>query len=408
MKFKETVKYLFGVIGSMAKLVMLTGKGGVGKSTTSAAVALHYSNQGYRTILVSSDPAHSTQDVLGVEVGFTPTPIKENLWAKNLNSQQQARAFFTELQDAMSNSFSKAIPVFDSEMLSDWANFPGMDEVFALEEIQSLTQGIDYDVVVFDTAPTGHTLKALTTPEAMNGFLLRILRMKAKIERMKSFLLKPSDTSKIADIVEDMTSKLENIKKLLRNQEFVSINLVSIPTEAAYQESRRTVQFLKAQGFQVSNIIVNGLIPNFGEETWKDAKRNKAVALLKMEYDLQQPYIAQYRNLTSGEDISLVGVSRLPFEPKAEKLGEFAKILFSGDNFDFSPEFATELSESDGEQMKLKLQFPYSDKVELFEDGYIVDGCLKKPIFDRFPELKVMKVKRKQKTATGATYSFEV
>ena len=68
-------------------------------------------------------------------------------------------------------------------------------------------------------------------------------------------------------------------------------------------------------------------------------------------------------NLAIGEDISLVGVSRLPFEPKAEKLGEFAKILFSGDNFDFSPEFATELSESDGEQMKLKLQFPYSDKI---------------------------------------------
>ena len=73
---------------------MLTGKGGVGKSTTSSAIALSYSNQGFKTLLVSSDPAHSTQDVLGVDVGFEPTPIKENLWAKNLNTQTQAKQFF--------------------------------------------------------------------------------------------------------------------------------------------------------------------------------------------------------------------------------------------------------------------------------------------------------------------------
>ena len=75
---------------------MLTGKGGVGKSTTSAATALKFSNEGYRTLLVSSDPAHSTQDVIGVDVGFKPTLIKENLWAKNLNTQVQAKQFFDE------------------------------------------------------------------------------------------------------------------------------------------------------------------------------------------------------------------------------------------------------------------------------------------------------------------------
>lgn len=391
----------------MAKLIMLTGKGGVGKSTTSSAIALSYSNQGFKTLLVSSDPAHSTQDVLGVDVGFEPTPIKENLWAKNLNTQTQAKQFFDQLQEAMSKSFSKAVPFFDSEIFGDWANFPGMDEVFALEEIQSLTQGIDYDIIVFDTAPTGHTLKALTTPDAMNTFLLRILRMKAKIERMKTFLLKPSDTSKVVDIVEGMTQRLENIKRILRNDDFVSINLITIPTMAGYQETRRTIQFLKAQGFKVNNLVVNGLIPNFGTETWELAKENKAVALLKMEYDLQQPYVAEYKALTKEEGVKLVGVSRLPFEPKAERLAEFAKILEgSNGGIDFVPTHSTEIEE-DEETIKLKLFFPYLEKVELEGDSYTVDGFLKKPIFDRHEELRGLKLKRKQKTSSGATYTFE-
>lgn len=386
---------------------MLTGKGGVGKSTTSSAIALSYSNQGFKTLLVSSDPAHSTQDVLGVDVGFEPTPIKENLWAKNLNTQTQAKQFFDQLQEAMSKSFSKAVPFFDSEIFGDWANFPGMDEVFALEEIQSLTQGIDYDIIVFDTAPTGHTLKALTTPDAMNTFLLRILRMKAKIERMKTFLLKPSDTSKVVDIVEGMTQRLENIKRILRNDDFVSINLITIPTMAGYQETRRTIQFLKAQGFKVNNLVVNGLIPNFGTETWELAKENKAVALLKMEYDLQQPYVAEYKALTKEEGVKLVGVSRLPFEPKAERLAEFAKILESSNGgIDFVPTHSTEIEE-DEETIKLKLFFPYLEKVELEGDSYTVDGFLKKPIFDRHEELRGLKLKRKQKTSSGATYTFE-
>jgi len=386
---------------------MLTGKGGVGKSTTSSAIALSYSNKGFKTLLVSSDPAHSTQDVLGVDVGFEPTPIKENLWAKNLNTQTQAKQFFDQLQDAMSKSFSKAVPFFDSEIFGDWANFPGMDEVFALEEIQSLTQGIDYDIIVFDTAPTGHTLKALTTPDAMNTFLLRILRMKAKIERMKSFLLKPSDTSKVVEIVEGMTQKLDNIKKILRNENFVSINLITIPTMAGYQETRRTIQFLKAQGFKVNNLVVNGLIPNFGTETWELAKENKAVALLKMEYELQQPYVAEYKALTKMEDLKLVGVSRLPFEPKAERLAEFAKILESSNGgIDFTPTYSTEIEEGE-ETIKLKLFFPYLEGVELGDDSYIVDGFLKKPIFDRHEELRELKLKRKQKTSSGATYTFE-
>ena len=391
----------------MAKLMLFTGKGGVGKSTTSAATALHFAHQGYKTLLVSSDPAHSTQDVLGVEVNFTPTKIIKNLWAKNLNSQQQAKEFFDELHTNVKGSFSKAVPFFDTEILTDWANFPGMDEVFALEEIQSLVQGVEYDIIVFDTAPTGHTLKALTAPDAMNTFLLRILRMKAKIERMKTFLLKPSDTSKLVKLIEETSNKLNNVKKILRNGDFVSINLVSIATEAGFEECNRTMNFLNGQGFTVNNVIVNGLIPSFDEETWADADSNKAVALLKMQYDLQQPYISQYKALTSEEGCKLLGVSKLPFEPKGSRLIEFSRFIWKVGGLDFTPSKSVVVDDSD-DKIKLKLLFPYDKKVKLENDGYIVDGFFKHDIFAQHPELKGKKLLRKQKNADGATYTFEV
>ena len=387
--------------------MLFTGKGGVGKSTTSAATALHFAHQGYKTLLVSSDPAHSTQDVLGVEVNFTPTKIIKNLWAKNLNSQQQAKEFFDELHTNVKGSFSKAVPFFDTEILTDWANFPGMDEVFALEEIQSLVQGVEYDIIVFDTAPTGHTLKALTAPDAMNTFLLRILRMKAKIERMKTFLLKPSDTSKLVKLIEETSNKLNNVKKILRNGDFVSINLVSIATEAGFEECNRTMNFLNGQGFTVNNVIVNGLIPSFDEETWADADSNKAVALLKMQYDLQQPYISQYKALTSEEGCKLLGVSKLPFEPKGSRLIEFSRFIWKVGGLDFTPSKSVVVDDSD-DKIKLKLLFPYDKKVKLENDGYIVDGFFKHDIFAQHPELKGKKLLRKQKNADGATYTFEV
>ena len=126
----------------MTRLVLFTGKGGVGKSSTSkAATAQYWASQGYRTILVSSDPAHSTEDVLGVPVGFKPTLIAENFWAANINASTEAEEFFGELQNLMQDSFAKLMPGIDGDMFTDWFNFPGMDEVFALKKILNLTVG---------------------------------------------------------------------------------------------------------------------------------------------------------------------------------------------------------------------------------------------------------------------------
>ena len=313
----------------MASLMLFTGKGGVGKSTVSAATAIHHAKQGLKTILVSSDPAHSTDDTLGVNIGNgTLVQINDNLWAKNINAEANANLFADEMKKGMEAMFAKQIPGFDAEIFTDMTSFPGMDEFFALDEILKLVQSCDYDIIVFDTAPTGHTLKALNAPAAIRTFLLRILRMKAKIDNLKSFMLKKGDTPTLIAHLEDICAKVERLTLILRNPKFVNINLVSIPSEAGFQECFRTIQFLKKMEIPVGNIIVNNIMPNFGEEEWVLAEEHPSVGLVHREYVMQQPYLQRYRELCSEESLKLVGLSRLPFEPRGEKLGEVAKMLW--------------------------------------------------------------------------------
>ncbi len=387
----------------MAKLMLFTGKGGVGKSTTSGAMAAHWASEGYKTLLVSSDPAHSTEDVVGVPVTFTPTLIRNNLWAKNINAKARADEFISQMNVGLDSTFAKWFPGFDSEILSDWAAFPGMDEVFALEELMHLVQGVDYDIIVFDTAPTGHTLKALTAPEAINKFLLRILRMKSRIESMKGIFIRKNkhDVSQLVNLLEQTTEMVNNLKRLLRMEEFVSINLVSIPTEAGYQECVKTIRFLKSQEFKVHNLVLNNIIPKFDDKTWELASSNKAVALMKCEKDIQQPYMSQYSTLAEQEGITLVGVSKLPFEPRADKLLEFSKFL---KGLNFIPENSIVVEDST-DSLRVILKFPHIGKVTLGDNHYMIDG-FKYPL--NFPNKVVGLKPKKRKTSKGANYTFKL
>ena len=295
-------------------LILFTGKGGVGKSTISATTAIHHAKQGKRTILVSSDPAHSTDDVLGEKVGFSPTAIDDNLWAMNINAEKQAKEFLERINEGMMK-LTANVPGFDPEILGEMAGFPGMEEYFGMEMIYNLLTDASYDVVVFDTAPTGHTLKMLTAPDAIRAFILRILRMKAKIENLKGFIFrKKSETAQVVKELEDICECIEVFKQLLREDD-CSINLVSIPSEAGYQECYRTIKFLNTIELPVKHILVNNIIPDFGEDVWEAAEDNPAVAMMYRKYQIQQPYLSRYRSMAADYQVRLVGITQVPFEP---------------------------------------------------------------------------------------------
>ena len=295
-------------------LYLQTGKGGVGKTTVSCATALHHANQGKKTLLVSSDPAHSTDDVLQVKIGSSPTKITENLDAMNINAEAQAKEFMSLINDEVKSMMGN-VPGFDPDMFMDMAGFPGMDEYFGMELIHRHMKSEDYEIIVFDTAPTGHTLKMLTAPDAIRSFILRILRMKTKIENIKGFIFrKKSQTALIVKELELICDRIDEFKKLLAS-DGVSINLVAIPSEAGYQEWARTLKFMQAIGIPVRQIIVNNIVPDFGEAVWATVGENPASALTHRNFTIQRPYLERYSNLVKENRLRLVGLTIVPFEP---------------------------------------------------------------------------------------------
>jgi len=204
-----------------------------------------------------------------------------------------------------------------------------MDEYFAMEQVHTFLTGNEYDVVVFDTAPTGHTIKMLTAPDSIRSFILRILRMRAKIENIKGFLFrKKSETEKVIKELEAICERIDDYKLLMASEQ-TSLNLVSIPTEAGYQECARTIQFMKTIGFGVEHIIVNQIVPDFGSDVWKTINENPAAAMTYRQFTMQQPYLERYKLLASRFKTRLVGLTNTPFEPIGldDGLPKFAEIL---------------------------------------------------------------------------------
>jgi len=310
------------------KLFLYTGKGGVGKTTVSCSTAVWMAQKGLKTIIVSSDPAHSTDDIMKVKIGASPSKIADNLWAMNLNGEARAKEFTEGIADQLNHMVEK-IPGFDPQILEDMAGFPGMDEYFAMEQVHTFLTGNEYDVVVFDTAPTGHTIKMLTAPDSIRSFILRILRMRAKIENIKGFLFrKKSETEKVIKELEAICERIDDYKILMASEQ-TSLNLVSIPTEAGYQECARTIQFMKTIGFGVEHIIVNQIVPDFGSDVWKTINENPAAAMTYRQFTMQQPYLERYKLLASRFKTRLVGLTNTPFEPIGldDGLPKFAEIL---------------------------------------------------------------------------------
>ena len=139
--------------------------------------------------------------------------------------------------------------------------------------------------------------------------------MKAKIENLKGFIFrKKSQTAAVVKELEDICDRIETFKKLLREDD-CSINLVSIPSEAGYQECARTIKFLNTIQLPIKHILVNNIIPDYGEDVWKTTEDNPAAAMTHRRYKIQQPYLARYRSLASEHQVRLVGITLVPFEP---------------------------------------------------------------------------------------------
>ena len=259
------------------RVVLFTGKGGVGKTTIAAATAVRAAAAGDRTLVMSTDPAHSLGDSFEVEIGSFPTEIAENLWAQQIDAQDRLEDNWREIQDYMTQVMNWAgVETIQAEELTV---IPGLDEIFALIDVRTHVESGQYDMLIVDCAPTAETLRLLSLPEIMSWYIERIFPVERRVVKTIRPIVSKLTTLPIAGdqvfgAVERLHRNLEAVKQILTDEKVSSVRLVVNPEKMVIAEARRTYTYLGLFGYRVDAVVVNRVLPEeitdpyFGK--WKD------------------------------------------------------------------------------------------------------------------------------------------
>ena len=248
----------------MEKIILYTGKGGVGKTSIAAATASYLAGKGKKTLIVSTDPAHSLSDAFEFQLGPTPTKITENLWGQEISVIEAINSHWKELKIYLTGLFqSQGV---DPTTAEEIATLPGFEEASHLLYIEEHINSGNYDVIIMDSAPTGESLKLLSFPEAMSWYMEKIFplgRRTAKIIRpfVKPLTSIPFPDDDVLRNMESLYKSLKQIRDSLADPELTSIRLVTNPNRMSFNETKRAYTYLLLYGYNVDALIMNKLYP---------------------------------------------------------------------------------------------------------------------------------------------------
>lgn len=244
------------------RIVLYSGKGGVGKTSLSAASAVRAAQLGHRTLVVSTDAAHSLADALDVPVGGVPTPVAKNLDALEIDVNLELESHWGLIHEWLTR-FMTAKGVADA-VAEEIAILPGLEELFSLLKVRRYAP--DYDFVVVDCAPTGETVRMLAVPEVLSFYFTRIFPLQRSIARtvrpiaqhMTDLPLPPDD---VFGAVKSLYDQMQDLGPLLQDPKLTSIRLVLNPERMVVKESERLYTYLNLFGFAVDAVVANRVLP---------------------------------------------------------------------------------------------------------------------------------------------------
>jgi arsenite-transporting ATPase len=250
------------------RVLLFTGKGGVGKTTTSAATAASAAARGLKTLVLSTDPAHSLADALGVELNDEPTEVAADalggLYGMQIDTQRAFEASWREIQHYLREVLEQGgVDPIEAEELTV---LPGADEVLALLELRAQVSSGRWDVVVVDCAPTAETLRLLALPEALGWYMERVFPVERRMIRtlrpvLSHFAGVPMPPDRVFAAVERLHAELADVRRLLTDPATTSVRMVLTPESVVVAESRRTLTSLALHGYRVDGVVVNRIFP---------------------------------------------------------------------------------------------------------------------------------------------------
>jgi arsenite-transporting ATPase len=246
------------------RILMFTGKGGVGKTSISAATALRSADLGYRTMVLSTDPAHSLADSFELQIGNEPTLLAPNLWGQEIDLLHQMELHWGRVQEYLSAIFMWR--GMGDLVAEETSVLPGMEELASLMQITALAESGDYDVIVVDCAPTGATLQLLAFPELARWYLDKIIPFQKAAIKVAGPMLKrmievPLPDEDLFQSVEDLVLQLHRVSKLLGDPAISSMRLVLNPEKMVVKEAQRALTYLSLYGYATDMVVCNRMIP---------------------------------------------------------------------------------------------------------------------------------------------------
>ena len=346
------------------RTILYTGKGGVGKTSVAACTARRCAADGLRTLVLSTDPAHSLAESLEVELGSEPTPAGDGLWGQEVKAQEEMERHWAGVQDWLGELFmERGVDRISAEELTVP---PGMDELFALLRLQGQHHSGEWDAIIVDCAPTGETLRLLSFPDAARWWIEKVFPMERQILAAarpiaRSLLDIPLPSQAVFADIQRLSENLIAMNEILRDRARSTIRLVMNPDKMVIGEAMRTFTYLNLYGYLTDAVIVNRVFPSeVGDyfAGWRQVQEQN-LELVRSAFSpvpvLCAPYFEQ----------EVVG---------AEMLDRLAGALFAGSQRDCAAVLHTSLTQElevfeDGARLRLALPFASKGDISLKKIG---------------------------------------
>lgn len=246
------------------RILLYTGKGGVGKTSVAAATACKIASEGKRVLIMSTDQAHSLGDSFQCKLGNEPTLIMENLYGLEIDAIDECENTWGEIK----KYFKRLLTVNgkDDIEVEELLVFPGFEELTSLFKMKEIYDQGEYDVLIVDCAPTGETLSLLKFPEMFGKWIDKLLPIKRKAVKVAGPMVEkvakvPMPKDEVFDEVERLCDKMDTLKNLMSDKEVLSIRIVTTPERIVIKEAKRNFAYLHLFNYNVDAIVVNKVYP---------------------------------------------------------------------------------------------------------------------------------------------------
>jgi arsenite-transporting ATPase len=339
------------------RVILVTGKGGVGKTTVAAATAIRSADLGHRTLVMSTDPAHSLADAFQLDLGDTPGYVVDGLDAQQIDSQQRLEESWGDVRDHLTELFDwSGLNSIEAEELTV---FPGMDEIFSLASVRDHVRSGEYDAIIVDCAPTAETLRLLSLPDVLSWYMEKMFPLGRRVARVVRPVLSRTTTMPVADdkvfeAVERFYERLDGIREILSDPEVTSARLVMNPEKMVVSEARRTYTYLGLFGYAVDAAIVNRVYPDSVTDPyfkrWREIQETHLDTVKEGFADVDIRLLRLFDEEMVGSDkLRLVGDELYGDRDPTDRLSEGRPVHI----------------EEDGDEVVLVLSVPFAEKREV-------------------------------------------